>query len=84
MVLLKLVKSSSPKKFDPSETLLSVAEFLHSYNETIPTNFLKASLPLLQKYKEEHASFFKHAEMWSLAEHRKKIMDWLPLNNKMS
>lgn len=72
---------SSIKKPDPSEMLISIAEFLRTYNGTIPEGFLKASLPLLQKYKEEHQSLFKHADQWSLAEHRKKIMDWLPLNS---
>lgn len=84
MVLLPSMKTPALKKFDPSETLLSVAEFLQSYNNTIPESFLKASLPLLQKYKEEHESFFKHQDQWSLAEHRKRIMDWLPLNQKLS
>ncbi len=72
------------KKFDPSELLIPLAEFLRSYNKNIPEGFPKASVPLLQKYKEEHQSFFKHKDQWSLAEHRKKIMDWLPLNSKTS
>lgn len=82
MVLLHCMKSPLPK-FDPSETLLSLPEFLKSYNKTIPESFPKASLLLLQKYKAEHLAFFKHADQWSLADHRKKIMDWLPLNTKV-
>jgi hypothetical protein len=69
-------------KFDPSELLLSVKDFLQSYNTTIPASFPKASLLLLQKYRDEHEPFFKHKDQWSLAEHRKKIMDWLPLNKE--
>lgn len=70
------------KKFDPSEILLSLGEFLRSYNTNIPEGFPKASAALLEKYKSEHSSFFKHKDQWSLAEHRKKIMDWLPLNSQ--
>lgn len=71
---------SMVKKLDPSELLISLSEFLQSYNKTIPEGFPKASLSLLERYKEEHKLFFKHKDQWSLAEHRKKIMDWLPLN----
>jgi hypothetical protein len=81
MVLYKYVKTLI-KKFDPSEILLSLAEFLHSYNNNLPESFPKASTSLLLKYKGEHKAFFKHADQWSLAEHRKKVMDWLPLNSE--
>ncbi len=70
----------SPKKPHISETQTTLAEFLKFYNKNIPEGFPHASESLLKKFKEEHASFFKHGEMWSLDEHRKKIMDWLPLN----
>ncbi len=79
MVSFSDVKSSS-KKFDPSEILLPLADFLRSYNKTIPEGFPKASRTLLEKYKSEHQSFFKHEDQWSIADHRKRIMDWLPLN----
>lgn len=72
------------KKPDPSEAMLTQAEFLLSYNKNIPEGFPKASSVLLQKYRGEHGSFFKKHDLWSLAEHRKKIMDWLPLNIKLS
>ena len=67
-------------KFDPSETLLTSKEFLKSYNSTIPNGFPKATSVLLQKYKAGHTSLFKHEDQWSLADHRKRIMDWLQLN----
>ncbi len=76
-----LPKVIAPKKIDPSQTQVSLLEFLKSYNKNIPAGFPKASEALLKKFKEEHASFFKHGEMWSLDEHRKKIVDWLPLNS---
>ncbi len=79
MLPWRVMKSFS-KKFDPSENLMSVKEFLLSYNATIPENFPKASFALLLQYRQEHQSFFKHEDQWSLSEHRKKIMDWLQLD----
>ena len=72
----------SLKKPDVSELLLSLPEFVLSYNRTIPETFPRASSALLLRYRGEHAMFFKHKDQWSLSEHRKKIMDWLPLNSK--
>lgn len=70
----------TPRKPSPSEAQISLADFLKSYNETIPSSFPQASIALLKKYKQEHLAFFKHGEMWSLDLHRKKVMDWLPHN----
>ncbi len=70
----------TPKPTPVSEIQISIGEFVRSYNKNIPEGFPHASESLLKKFKEEHAAFFKHGESWSLDEHRKKIMDWLPLN----
>ena len=67
-------------KLDPSELPLTLQEFLKAYNSSIPKGFPKATLLLLQKYRDGHKSFFKHEGLWSLADHRKRIMDWLQLN----
>lgn len=61
-----------------SEMRMTLADFLKSYNKTLPAGFPKASTALLKKYKEAHPLFFKHGDSWSLDEHRKKIVDWLP------
>jgi len=70
------------RKIDISQIQLSLGDFLKSYNKNIPQGFPPATTELLQKFKDGHASFFKHGEMWSLDEHRKKIVDWLQLNKK--
>lgn len=70
----------TPKKLHISEVQISLGDFLRSYNKNIPEGFPHASETLLKRFKEEHVSFFKHGDFWSLDEHRKKIMDWLPLN----
>ena len=61
-----------------SEKRMTLADFLKSYNKTLPEGFPRASTALLKKYKETHPLFFKHGDSWSLDEHRKKIVDWLP------
>lgn len=61
-----------------SEVRTSLADFLKSYNKNIPLGFPKASTALLKEYKNMHPLFFKHDDLWSLDEHRKKIIDWLP------
>ena len=81
MVLLQLMKDY-PKKINPSEIQVSLADFLKLYNETIPQSFPRASTALLKRYRDEHAAFFKNGDLWSLDLHRKKIMDWLPNNLK--
>ena len=67
-----------------NELQIPIEEFLKSYNKTIPTEFPKASKLLLLRFKENNAGLFKHGELWSLDLHRKKIMDWLPLNSKVA
>jgi hypothetical protein len=63
---------------EPSEALMSLGNFLKQYNQTIPSSFPQASISLLKKFKSTHTGLFKHGNLWSLDEHRKKILDWLP------
>jgi len=67
-----------------SELQISLADFLKSYNKSIPAGFPKVSTALLKSFKESHPLFFKHGDLWSLDEHRKKIIDWLPPRNQDS
>ncbi len=61
-----------------SEVRMTLADFIKSYNKGLPSGFPRSSAALLKKYKELHPLFFKHGDLWSLDEHRKKIIDWLP------
>jgi hypothetical protein len=70
----------SPKKVEVRLVEMSQADFLALYNKNIPPQFPRATAVLLDKFKEDHLSLFKHGNLWSLDQHRKKIMDWLPLN----
>ncbi len=65
-----------------SEKRVSLAEFLRSYNEKLPEQFPRASLPLLRVYKQQYPGLFKEDGLWSLDVHRKKFMDWLPMHLK--
>ena len=59
---------------------ISLLDFLASYNKNMPASFPRASVALLEKFKESHIALFTHGETWSLDIHRKKVMDWLPRN----
>lgn len=67
-----------------SELRISLADFLKSYNKNLPQGFPKASQALLREFKLTHPLFFKHGDLWSLDEHRKKIIDWLPPRSQES
>jgi hypothetical protein len=67
-----------------SEKLISFGEFLRSYNEKLPTEFPQATLPLLREFRKTHASLFKIDKLWSLDQHRKKVMDWLTARSRVS
>jgi hypothetical protein len=67
-----------------SEKLLSLPDFLKSYNEGLPSEFPRASLALLREFKKVHATLFKRGESWSLDQHRKVVMNWLPARCKVS
>ncbi|MDP1689651.1 MAG: hypothetical protein Q8L52_00360 [bacterium] len=67
-----------------SEARTTLGDFLKSYNKSIPEGFPKASSALLKHFKETHPLFFKHGDLWSLDEHRKKIIDWLPPRDQAS
>jgi hypothetical protein len=65
-----------------SEKSLSLSEFLKCYNENLPEAFPQASLPLLREFRKNNAMLFKRDNCWSLDQHRKKVMDWLPARYK--
>lgn len=62
------------------EMQISQSDFMKSYNQNMPVTYPRASVALLNRFREAHAVLFKHGDMWSLDQHRKKLMDWLPRN----
>lgn len=67
-------------KIIPPEILLTASEFLESYNKNMPDGYPRVSLEILQKFKDQHLSLFKKSGLWSLDQHRKRMIDWLPQN----
>lgn len=65
-----------------SQIQISLADFLESYNKNMPVSFPRASAKLLIKFKETHPTLFKKGDTWSLDQHRKKLMDWIPQNQE--
>lgn len=65
-----------PEK-ERNEALLSTKDFLLFYNSNLPDSFPHASLSLLEEFKKTYPNLFKKEEMWTLDQHRKKVMDWL-------
>ncbi len=64
----------------PNEIPLTTVEFLESYNSNMPDNYPRASLALLEKFKQTHLKLFKVDGYWTLNQHRKRIIEWLPQN----
>lgn len=62
-----------------SEQRLSVGEFLKFYNDGLPAEFPRASLPILKEFNKKYPELFKAGNSWSLDQHRKKLIDWLPM-----
>ncbi len=69
---------ANAKETNTSEVLMPLGEFLEKYNANVPASFPQASVALLRQFKESHPALFKHGELWSLDQHRKKFMDWVP------
>jgi len=66
------------------EMQISLLDFLESYNKNMPKSFPTATVALLKKFKDAQPALFKNGDMWSLNQHRKKLIDWLPRNNNIS
>lgn len=77
-IIVKMKKS--PKEASLNEIPLTIEEFLESFNKNMPKGYPKASLKLLQEFKDSHESLFKPKGYWTLDQHRKRLIDWLPQN----
>lgn len=60
-----------------SEQSRSLSEFVVAYNENLAPEFPRASVVALKEFKSTHGNLFKTSGVWSLDQHRKKVMDWL-------
>lgn len=61
-----------------SEKPLTRPEFIRLYNDGLPEQFPRISPSILDAFSENYPSLFRTGQPWSLDQHRKKVMDWLP------
>ena len=78
--IISLNQMKNPKEPGLNEIPLSLSDFLKSFKKNMPTNFPQVREGDLLKFKKEHEPLFKKGNTWSLDQHRKKVMDWLPRN----
>jgi hypothetical protein len=72
------MKSKREKEeLELSQMQMPLSAFLESYNKNIPAAFPCASAVTLKKFQAMHPALFKDGDTWSIAQHRKKLMDWL-------
>ena len=62
-----------------SELRVTRAEFISAYNDKLPTGFPRVSKEVLEVYRGRYPGQFKEDGLWSLDQHRKRVMDWLPM-----
>ena len=60
-----------------SERKVPLALFLEAYNQNIPVGFPRATALILKEFQDTHPMLFKHGDMWSTDQHRKRVIDWL-------
>lgn len=65
------------EELEISQMQVPLLVFLESYNQNIPASFPRASVALLKKFQDTHPMLFKNGDMWSIAQHRKRLVDWL-------
>jgi len=58
--------------------------FLESYNQSIPKSFPHATIATLEKFRGLYPTLFKSGNKWSIAQHRKRLMDWLSSSHIVS
>jgi len=63
--------------YELSKTQTTLSVFLETYNQSIPEVFPHASIAILEKFNNLYPTLFKDGNLWSIAQHRKKLIDWL-------
>jgi len=81
-MLYHLIMKKNKAELEISQMKLSLSEFLESYNQNIPDTFPRASIANLKKFRGAHPALFKNGDMWSIDQHRKKVIDWLSGNRE--
>lgn len=71
------MRSSKYNDLVENQELVSLADFMDSYNKSAPKNFPRASKEALEEFQQAYPSLFKNKNAWSIDKHRKRFMDWI-------
>ena len=71
------MRTEKKNEIDLSQVQTSLKVFLESYNKNIPAEFPRASVAILKKFQSIYPLLFKNGNTWSIAQDRKKVIDWL-------
>ena len=71
------------EELDLNQEQIPLTIFLASYNQNIPDGFPLASTKTLRKFQDAHPTLFKNGDMWSVARHRKRLIDWFASNPEL-
>lgn len=81
-MLYHLTMKRNKAELEISQAQIPLADFLESYNQNIPDAFPRASIANLEKFQGTHPTLFKNGDMWSIDQHRKRVIDWLCSNRE--
>lgn len=62
------------------ERVMSEEAFIASFNANMPEGYPHVTQETMKKFKAAHPSLFKSEHAWSLDQHRKRLIEWLPQN----
>lgn len=72
-----MIRRWKKEEVDHSQDQVTLATFLEAYNQNIPASFPHASVSILKKFQTIYPLLFKNGNTWSIALHRKRVIDWL-------
>jgi len=83
-MLYHLKMKRNKAELEISQMQISISEFAEFYNQNIPAAFPRASVANLEKFQGTHPALFKNGDMWSIDQHRKRVIDWLCSNREVA
>lgn len=72
------MKANYKKEQEVNFAGMTLADFLHYYNQSTPLAMPRATKEALIEFKATHAPLFDEAGLWTIDKHRRRLMDWLP------
>lgn len=79
----KKSRKKTRAELEINQVHITLAMFLVDYNQNIPNGFPQATPATLRRFQKAHPTLFKQENKWSVARHRKRLMDWLSSNPEL-